>query len=263
MDFMSDYNFLEECTRYVGNRKGDKIKKFTKYNGELPTNKFKLRAAARTRNTRLCYLLPNFTKSQKNTSRLDYQTQTISWKIEWTFPNAGEKVLIFSDDHCNENQKLVDLCQKYIDSTCLENVPGKKELEFYHSKTVEDLKFLLKAEGVRRSSQRFYNLNPWLSLKENFNDKTIVEYPVIYVVFANFTHELDIIDSDDDLEEEKQQYEKLINDTTRLPTSNVVPKQEQDVKRTDTKMKEAAEMPKSFFFMDERDIDALSDDEIK
>lgn len=262
MDLMSDYNFLEECTRYVQDRKRDKLKKYTKQNNyELPTCMFRLRAAALTRGTELRFLLPNFTRSKQNTTRLDYKTQIISWKIEWNFPNAGEKIIVFVDDQCNEEQKLIDLCLKYIDGNCLEEVPRKKELEFYHSKRYEELRFLLRAEGVRRSGNRFFNLDPLLSLKENFKGKMIVEYPVIFVVFADFARELDLIDSDEDLEEEKKEYYQL----NRLQVSQKEARGFETKVNDETKMEVSQKevMPKSFFFIDDEELDAFSDGEIE
>lgn len=195
LDFMSDYHFLEECTRYVADRKRDKIKKYTIYNKELPTHLFRLRAAANQRKTTLRFLLSNFTKHRINTTKLDFRKQIIYWKVEWNFPNVGESTLTFFDDVCAEGDTIGSLLEKYLNPESEVDIPGRKQLEYYQGKGVDALRILLKAEGVRKSSNRYYELDYRLSLRENLAGKTIVEFPVIAVVFEEVAQELDIIHS--------------------------------------------------------------------
>jgi len=42
---------------------------------------------------------------------------------------------------------------------------------------------------------RFYDLDITLSLQENFENKTIVEYPTLYVIIKDHSSAFDIIDS--------------------------------------------------------------------
>ncbi|XP_063709964.1 box C/D snoRNA protein 1 [Culicoides brevitarsis] len=212
MDFMSDYHFLEECTRYVADRKRDKIKKYTIYNKELPTHMFRLRAACKQRNITLRFLLSNFTKHRINTTRLDFKNQIVKWKIEWNFPNVGEKILTFFDDECSETATIGELLEKYLSPES--DFVGKKQLEFYQAKGIDNLRVLLKAEGVRKCKNRYYELDYRKSLKENLAGKTIVEFPVIVVVFEEVARELDIIDSDEEDETEKTRYEQILGITS-------------------------------------------------
>lgn len=75
MDFLSDYTFLEEATRYVADRKRDPLKRFTRYNKNLPAHKFKLRCAAHDRKTSLRFLLALFSKHTANTSFYDWKAK--------------------------------------------------------------------------------------------------------------------------------------------------------------------------------------------
>lgn len=54
---------------------------------------------------------------------------------------------------------------------------------------------LLKAEGIKRCKNRFYRLDVNKTLKENLQDKTLVEYPWIYVSYEDNLEAFDIIDS--------------------------------------------------------------------
>ncbi|XP_058832955.1 box C/D snoRNA protein 1 [Topomyia yanbarensis] len=205
MEMMSDYYFLEECTRFVDDRKRDKIKRYTRYNKVLPSSLFRMRSAARERGTTLRFLLQNFTRNQRNTSQLNYSTGVIHWRVEWCFPNA--EGLVFVDERCDENEKVFVLLNKYLEAGSSENLPGKNKLEFYQSRGLNRLRVLLKAEGVSRCKNRFFELKPKQSLKENLQGKTIVEYPVIYVIFKEASDGFDVIESDDDVEAETKLYQ--------------------------------------------------------
>jgi hypothetical protein len=193
MDFLSDYTFLEECTRFVNDRKHDKIKHFTRYNKKLSTVEFKLRGAARHHEIALRFLLENFTRNKCNTTYLEWKTSTIFWRVEWIFPNAGN--LKFVDERCNELGKMGDLLDKYFNVNTPDSVPMKKQLEFYQSRGIGNIRILLKAEGIKRCNNRYYELDCKKTLRENLKGKTIVEFPVIYLVFPDIQEEFDVIDS--------------------------------------------------------------------
>ncbi|XP_062559798.1 box C/D snoRNA protein 1 [Armigeres subalbatus] len=209
MDMMSDYYFLEECTRFVDDRKRDKLKRYTQYNKSLPPSLFRLRCAARDRGITLKFLLQNFTKHQRNTSQLNFKTMIIHWRVEWCFPNAEGS--LFVDERCDENESVYDLLRKYLDGGTDEEVIGKNKLEYYQSRGMNRLRVLLKAEGVKRSKNRFFELKPKKSLKENLKGKTIVEYPVIYVIFKETSDGFDVIESDEDVEAETKLYQKYLD----------------------------------------------------
>lgn len=224
MDMMSDYYFLEEATRFVDDRKRDKIKRFTRYNKNLPTQLFRLRCAARDRGTAIRFLLPNFTRNQQNTTQLNFKTGVIHWRLEWNFPNA--EGLVFTDERCDENEKLYVLMNKYLETTNGVDFPGKNKLEFYQSRGLNQLKVLLKAEGIKRSRNRFFELDPKHSLKEAFKGKTIVEFPSLYILFKESTDGFDVIESDEDVEAETKMYQKFLDDNYGYHRRNQHVKQE-------------------------------------
>jgi len=205
MDFMSDYNFLEECTRYVQTRKRDKLKYITRFERELPSALYKLRSACRHRKTYLRFLLPHFTRHKANTTKLDVKSQDILWKIEWNFLCDG-KSAVFTDDACNENDKLSTFLWKYLDPKS--DIPA---LEYYQAKGIDGISVLLKAEGVRKCQHRFYELDVRESLRKCLENKTIVEFPIIFVISSDLIREFDLIDEDEDLEVDKKLYHNLFN----------------------------------------------------
>lgn len=219
LDFVSDYTFLEECTRYVADRKRDHLKRHTRYNKSLPAHLFKLRAAAGERRTALRFLLALFSRRAANTTFFDWKTCVIRWRVEWVFPNAGG--LVCADAQCDERTPLRQLLQKYVEEvpeadaaevliTNSQQPPDgerrpdppapldaavRKALEFYRSRGLAAMRVLLKAEGIKRSRTRYWELDVQQSLRANLADKTIVEFPVVYVVYDDVVKEFDVIDS--------------------------------------------------------------------
>jgi hypothetical protein len=53
----------------------------------------------------------------------------------------------------------------------------------------------IKFSCLNNRSFRFYDLDVTLSLRENFENKTIVEYPTFYVITKEHSSMFDIIDS--------------------------------------------------------------------
>ncbi|XP_053951530.1 box C/D snoRNA protein 1 [Anastrepha ludens] len=208
MDFMNDYYFLEECTRYVDARKKDTIKRFTRYNKTLPIHLFRLRGAAAERHTVLRFLLPNFSRHKTNTTFYDWNSRKIYWRIEWIFVNAG--ALQYVDERCAEDLTLAQLLDKYMNIENAEAVPQKKALSYYQSAGIYRLKLLLKAEGIKCSRTRYYALDVRKTLRENLAGKTLVEFPCIYVSYEQSPAGCDIIDSDEDVEAETKCHEAAI-----------------------------------------------------
>lgn len=193
MDYMSDYTFLEEFTRYVSDRKRDKLKRFTRLKN-LPSHLFKLRCAAHERKISLHFLLANFSQHNVNTTYYDWKTKIIHWRVEWIFTNASNVKL--SDERCSEAEPLSKLVGKYInanDSFSTDLV--RKSLQFYQSRGFTGLRVLLKAEGVKRCKNRFFELDLGQTLRENLVGKTVVEFPTIYVIYDEIAQEFETIDS--------------------------------------------------------------------
>lgn len=185
---MNDYVFLESCTNYASARRTDKIKRYTARDRSLPIPKMKLRKAAADseRQIKLQFLLPNFDKHKTNTTYYDWSSKVIWWCVEWRFINADNRIII--DERCSESKTITELIGKYFD--CSNSISS---LECYRTKGLEHIQFLLKAEGIRKSQNRFFVLDLSKTLLENLKGKTIVEYPVIYVIFASDLEKYDVI----------------------------------------------------------------------
>lgn len=195
-DLMSDYIFLEDCTHYASARRADKIKLFTAHNNQMLTTttiaKLKKAAAEAKRRITLKVLLPNFDKRKTNTTFYDWKSKVIFWRIEWRF--IDEKTVIAFDEQCNETNTMTSLISKYF-----EKKNANEPLDRFREQGLEKLTLLLKAEGIRKSQNRFFPIDLSKTLQENLFKRTIVEFPVIYVVFNENVGKYDVISNGEGL----------------------------------------------------------------
>ncbi|KPI95323.1 Box C/D snoRNA protein 1 [Papilio xuthus] len=210
-DLLSDYRLLEECARFVYAVRRDEKKKFTRIDKDLPIHLFKLKMAARNRGIALQFLAQNFTRHSVNTTRYNYKTNIISWRVEWIFPNVDTKPLKFVDEKCPEQSKLSGLMDKYLNA----NAPpfeGSKSLAFYKSAGFSGIKILLKAEKIRGSARKFFELDATETLGENLSGKCIVEFPIIFIVLKDHACNFEIITPEDEFESNMKELDETKND---------------------------------------------------
>ncbi|KAH8387888.1 hypothetical protein KR093_010164 [Drosophila rubida] len=196
-DFMSDYCFLEEATRYADTRKKDKSKRYTHQQCQLPVPLHRMRSAAGKRNIRLQFLLPHFTRRKNNSTFLNWRQQRFYWHLEWLFVGGGTDVARFVATRCDEQQTLAQLLDQYLNVEQQEvALEQRKQLQQHQLAGIGQLTLWLRAEGVRRSGSRCYALEAHKTLSENLAGKTIVEFPSIYVSYEQHPPPgFDIVDS--------------------------------------------------------------------
>ncbi|XP_014473577.1 PREDICTED: box C/D snoRNA protein 1 [Dinoponera quadriceps] len=226
LDVLSDYRLLEEIGRTVNEYKGNPKKKYTRQGVPLPLYLYKLKSAAFSRKISLSFMPQNFSRRKANTTYLNWKTNELFWRIEWIFPQAENiKRITTKALETTRVSTLVDqlldpvlLLKDKTDNTELnvklpENVVDR--LQFYKAAGSNNIKVLLKAEKVKKSSYRFYDLDLTLTLKENLRNKTIIEFPTLYVVMKDHSYMYEIIDTDEETSE--TEYE---NRTARKKCTN-------------------------------------------
>ncbi|XP_053601997.1 box C/D snoRNA protein 1 [Plodia interpunctella] len=203
-ELLSDYRLLEECARFVYGVKRDEKKKFTRIDKDLPVHLFKLKMAARKRGIVLQFLAQNFTRHSINTTRYNYKTNIIHWRIEWVFPNVEYEPVKFVDEKCSEKTKLAELVDKYLNPDAVP-FEGSKALTFYKSAGFSGIKVLLRAEKVKGSARKFFELDTSESLAENLSGKCIVEFPIVFVVLKDHAYNFEIITPEDTFHDTENQ----------------------------------------------------------
>ena len=188
MDFMNDYYFLEEATRFTKEIKCNKAVRPTR---RINFKFTKLRKEALKRNTMLYFLDNALTKRKKNKSFYNSKDQTIHWYVELVFANAGNIKLC---KQFSENTKVLEIIKTILDQEASPQLT--KQLDFYKSEGIQKLRVFLKAEGLKKSSDRFYEMNLKKSLKANLRGKLIIEYPTLHIVLNHSADSYDLIPSD-------------------------------------------------------------------
>ncbi|CAO1302541.1 unnamed protein product [Diamesa tonsa] len=206
MDFMNDYYFLEETTRFVKEKQNNKLVKHSK---KLHMRFQKLKKEALIRKIRLFFVTDELTKRKKNQSHFKAAEQIIYWYCELIFPNANNFKI---SKKWSENLKIQDILKSLFEVSD-ENEKCSKELDYYRAHGLSNLKVLLKAEGLKSCSNRYYEMNIKKSLRANLEGKTLIEYPTIIVLMSQCEGDYDLVDSDDEnLGSELNEFRKLLHE---------------------------------------------------
>lgn len=89
-----------------------------------------------------------------------------------------------------ETEPLAKLVNIYLDpKEC--NPLYQDKLQYYQSAGIRGILLLLKAE--QKPGTRFHQLDSSLSLKDNLKEKTVIEFPTIYVVLKDHKDAFDIL----------------------------------------------------------------------
>lgn len=104
------------------------------------------------------------------------------WHIKWIFHQAD---VTFTDCSVDENTSVFRLLAKYMNPA--ENklsAEDNEKLAYYHSASYSRVSVLIKTE-TPDTGVVFQELEPYKSLRVNFANKVITEYPVLYVVLKD------------------------------------------------------------------------------
>lgn len=187
MDFMNDYYFLEEASRFTKEIKSNPT---VKSQHRLNLRFVKLRKEALNRNIRLYFLNNGLTKRKRNQSMYKSQERAIYWFVELIFTNASS---LSACRKFNENTKVQDILTATMDTG---DEQRTKDLEFYRAEGAHKLRVFLKSEGLRNNRNRYYEMDLRKSLKANLSGKVIIEYPTFHVVLSHSADGYELVPTD-------------------------------------------------------------------
>ena len=191
MDFMNDYYFLEEATRFTKDLKSNtKIRNSNK----LHLRFVKLKKEVMNRNIKLYFLNNGLTKRKRNQSVFKAKENSIYWFVEMIFPNANNLTMFRK---ISDHTKVAEIVESVITTEASEQ--QIKQLEFYRAEGVNKLRVLLKAEGLKNSKNRYHELNLKKSLKANLSGKVVIEYPTLFVVMNHSVDGFELVQSDGEI----------------------------------------------------------------
>ncbi|KAE8609356.1 hypothetical protein XENTR_v10011785 [Xenopus tropicalis] len=158
INLLSDYRFLEDTSRLVDCGARDRL--FPRHTSNKYLNLLKNRA--RRHNIDLKILPIGFTKRRVNSTFFHKKEQRFYWHLKLIFPQSHAE---YTEKRVPDNKILNTILEKYIDSA--------------------------NSDPVIR--QRFYELDPSESLLKNLENKTVIEYPTLYVVLMEFTSDIVVL----------------------------------------------------------------------
>ncbi|GAB1859554.1 Zinc finger HIT domain-containing protein 6 [Camponotus japonicus] len=205
LDLLSDYRFLEQAGRLIDTKKRNPERRYIRPIN-LPVHLYKLRCAASCRKVSLLFMPQIFNRHKENTTFLNWKTNELFWRIEWIFPQAQNIKWIMK--RTLDNTRLSTLVEQVLDPVSLEDESDIEKLniqlaladklQFYRAAGLTSIKVLLKAEKVKKAHSKFYELDLTLTLQENLENKTIVEFPTLYVIMKDHSNMYEIIDTDEE-----------------------------------------------------------------
>ena len=104
------------------------------------------------------------------------------WHIKWVFHQAD---VVFIDRSVDENTLICTLLAKYMNPTKNEqSAEDNEKLAYYHSASYSRVSVLIRT-STPDFGVVFHEIEPLKTLRVNFANKVIVEYPVLYVVLKD------------------------------------------------------------------------------
>jgi len=209
MDVVNDFRLLEDVSFQVDKCKRDKLKRSTRQGTEtmiapkLNRHLQKLQIQAKHRKCCLKILPPHFTRRKENSSFFDGKNRMIKWHMVLKFINIDKKISLSA---VSETTKLWQILSDFVEFKSADDPTDP--FQIYRSVSYGGISLLLKSEALDPTgdTKQFHPLDMRRSIKSNLADKTIVEHPVIYVIFKSDEHmfrEDDIVD-----DSEKKQSEE-------------------------------------------------------
>ncbi|KAL0109117.1 hypothetical protein PUN28_014308 [Cardiocondyla obscurior] len=250
LDLLSDYRFLEQVNRSIDTKKRNPEIKYTRQ-ATLPVHLHKLRCTAHHRKVSLLFMPQIFSRHKENTTYLNWKTNELFWRLEWIFPQAENFKCVM--ERTLDSVRLSTLVEQILNpvsstgETDIEKLNSKlllaDKLQFYRAAGLINIKVFLKAEKIKKADSKFYDLDLTLTLRENLENKTIVEFPTLHVVMKDHSNMYEIIDTDEETSDMSTSYEmrkKYNNSETNKkdePVNYFFNDFSDDDEKTDTKLK--------------------------
>ncbi|KAM3914179.1 box C/D snoRNA protein 1 [Leptodactylus fuscus] len=185
LHLLSDYRFLEDASRVADAAMRDVM---------LPrqtTNKFVnfLKNRARRQGINLKVMPLGFSKRKANSTFFNKKEQRFFWHLKLQFPQSQAE---YTEKRVPDNKTLNEILKTYIDPT--ESDPTIRQRLKEYVRSPSDVKVFMVAERKAPGPDRYYALDSSKSLLENLRNKTVIEYPTLYVALKDFTKDILLVD---------------------------------------------------------------------
>jgi len=166
----SDYKFLEEINRI------EDVSKRTQppaARRQLPKPLKNLVEQARSRGVSLVLVSPGMTRRRQNTTRFDFKSKLIHWRVEWVFDDGRVETTARMSEEASIGQALEDIVRRITGDTDVtkDTTPT----------TTTTTKVRMRQEGVRADEAVDFDVDLSLTLGEFLRGKHIVEFPTFRI----------------------------------------------------------------------------------
>ncbi|XP_075688239.1 box C/D snoRNA protein 1 [Rhinoderma darwinii] len=189
LHLLSDYRFLEDAGRVADAALRDAM---------LPrqtTNKFLnfMKNRARKQGIDLKILPYGFSKRKANSTFFHRKEQRFFWHLKLQFPQSQAE---YTEKRVSDSKTLNEILKTYIDPAGSDPTIRQRLREYVRSSS--DVKVFLVAERKTPGPNRYYELDSSKSLLENLRNKTVIEYPTLYVALKDFTKDIVLVAQESD-----------------------------------------------------------------
>ncbi|XP_045861498.1 box C/D snoRNA protein 1 [Meles meles] len=184
MNLLSDYRFLEDVARTADHISRDAFLKRPISNKHM----YFMKNRARRQGINL-KLLPNgFTKRKENSTFFDKKKQQFCWHVKLQFPQSQA---VYIEKRVPDDKTINEILRPYIDPEKSDPVIRQRLKAYVRSQT--GVQILMKVEYTQQNLVRYYELDPYKSLRDNLRNKVIIEYPTLHVVLKESSHDLEVL----------------------------------------------------------------------
>ena len=160
-----------------------------------PSDK-KLVRGASEHHVKLLLMPPGMNRHERNTSYLDSKTRILHWRIEWEFAhieNSSTVKHIVVTENAHHEETWSSLLGIHLDECATGKADLRHNLRYFcgafgracrkrYESGLEDYRVLLRKEPHPANDPRYYKINPYISIRESLQHKTLIENPVVAII---------------------------------------------------------------------------------
>jgi len=90
-----------------------------------------------------------------------------------------------------DDKTINEILRPYIDPEKSDPVIRQRLKAYIRSQT--GVQILMKVEYMQQNLVRYYELDPYRSLRDNLRNKVIIEYPTLHVVLKESSHDMEVL----------------------------------------------------------------------
>ncbi|XP_016369493.1 box C/D snoRNA protein 1-like isoform X2 [Sinocyclocheilus rhinocerous] len=181
INLLNDYRILEDTARLTQQSNRDRVLLRSRRH---PKEGMWMIRKARAVKVTLRFLPKVFSKHRENRTIFRRAEARFYWHLKIHFPQSDA---VYSE-RCPDNRQLDQILNDYIHPS--ESDPVKRQkLKVYVRSPQEDIRVFLKSEQTQPNSLRYLELDLKTTLQENLMQKTIVEYPEVFVVLQQHSQQ--------------------------------------------------------------------------